>query len=875
MPEVLTMIKEFRNIQRAIVLILVFMLAAPVVSFADHKKYFKEGMKYEINRQWDKAAEEFAKAASEKPANVEYQLHLSRALVNAALMLIERGDRLADEKDYQAAYQAFRQAFAFDRTNELALIKARRMLEVLGLPTDSLPSLNDPAGPQTKPRRDTDPNQKARYTTSFNGSIQPSTAIGTVPAHLTAAPSRKFQKTRVIYRDNFLLTIIEQLAQTMGLNVIFDSQVANQLKVTKISFEMNDVTYPRALEMILKTNNLMYIQLDTRTIVVATDGQQSRMKYEQFAIRTFYIKNGDVEQIRGAIQAATQAKTLTSIKQLNAIVVRDTPTNIQLIESLIETLDKSKAEVLIDIQIFEVSKNDLLQIGNQFGSQDKEGSVVGTIFGGFGQNGTAPNTPNTHLFANTNVLGFALGLPPSSISFFQNKGKAKLLASTQVHILDTEKQNIRIGRRVPIQTASLPSYVNPTQGNNQNNQNNSQFLGGQFGVGIPQIQYENVGLNIDMEPKVFEDEVQMVMKIESTSLDLSSGRLTPTFNQRTMQSVARVKDGQQTLIAGVSQTEESKSTRGFPILGLIPILGRFFATPETNNTQSDVVITVTPHILRRADIQDRDHFAYQSGTQTDPSTQLSLEQILSIADAVDSQKEQVAGAGAPPPAPAATPQSTPASSTQTQTTAPQGAVVNVNLPGVVVSPINQTTTQPATTNQVKPNVERKSVPQPGAPTRQEIDDDDDDEDDEEETPNAASAVSLMVRGAASVATKNQDFYVGIFVNGAGSIASTNFSLSYDPNILEIKGVRDGGLLRAGGVNPELQFTAEGGLLNVQMSRPPGSAAVRPSGQLLIIVFTPKGQGSSPLSINEQQTFVRSVQGQVVPLRFQSSQVEVR
>lgn len=866
------MVKKFRHIQRAMVLVLVFMLALPVISFADHKKSFKEGLRYEINRQWDKAAEQFALAASEKPANVEYQLHLSRALVNAALMLIERGDKLADQKDYQAAYQAYRQAFSFDQTNELALIKARRMLEALGLPTDGLPSAGDPAGPKSKPDRDNDPNQKAKLNASFNNVIQPSGNARAIPADLTAPRSRKFQETQVIYRDNSLMTIIEQLAQTMGLNVIFDSQLINQLRTQKTSIELRNITYPRALELILKTNGMMYVQLDTRTIVVAMDGQQSRMKYEQFAVRTFYIKNADVEQLRGAIQAATQAKSLTSIKQLNALVVRDTPTNIQLIESLIDTLDKSKAEVLIDVQIYEVSKNDLLQIGNQFGSTDKDGGVIGTIFGGLGQNGIAPGTANSHLFANTNVLGFALGLPPSTISFFQNKGKAKLLASTQVHILDNEKQNIRIGRRVPIQTASLPSYVSPTTtgGNNQNNQN---FLNGSFGVGIPQIQYENVGLNIDMEPKVFEDEVHMSMKIESTSLDLSSGRLTPTFNQRTMNSVARVKDGQPTLIAGVSQTEESKATKGFPILGLVPILGRFFATPETNNTQSDVVITVTPHILRRADIQEKDHLAYASGTQSDPSTQLSLETILTLADAIDAQKDQVAaapGAGAPA---MAQPQ-VPATATPAQSTSSQGTVVPSSLPGVVVSPVP--TTQPASTNQLKPQVERKSVAQPGAPPKPVDDDDDDDDDDDTASAVTSNApVQVMVRGAASVATKGQDFYVGIFLNGSGAISSTNFSLTYDPNVLEIKGVRDGGLLRAGGVNPDLQFTAEGGLLNVQLTRPAGAAGVRPAGQLLIVVFTPKGSGTSPLTINEQQTFLRTVQGQIVPLRFQSSQVEVR
>ncbi|MBI3652202.1 MAG: hypothetical protein HY231_14370 [Acidobacteria bacterium] len=861
--------------QRAIVLTLVVLLAVPVVSFADHKKQFKEGLKYEENRQWDKAAEAFALASSEKPANVEYELHLSRALVNACLMLIERGDRLADQKDFQAAYQMYRQAFAYDRTNELSLIKARRMLEAMGMPTDSLPSTGDPAGPKLKPKED--PNQKVRYNTSFNNIVLPSGRVNPIPAELLTPPSRKFQQTQVIYRDNSLVTIIEQLAQTMGLNVLFDQQMMAQYRQQKTSVELRNITYPKALELILKTNNLMYVQMDTRTIVVATDGPQTRSRYESMALRTFYIKNADVEQLKGAIQAATGAKSLTSIKQLNAIVVKDTPTNLQLIESLINSLDKAKAEVLIDVQIFEVGKNDLLELGNQFTASSSPGvSASLQTLGGFGQQNSLLGSAVRTL---KGPFALGLGLPSSSISFFQNKGKAKLLASTQVHILDSEKQNIRIGRRVPIQTASLPSYTSPTRQQQRaaaNQTGNEQGdltlgLGGSFGIGIPQIQYENVGLNIDMQPKVFEDEVHMDMKIESSSLDLSTGKLTPSFNQRTLQSVARVKDGQMTLIAGVSQTEESKTVKGMPLLGLIPILGRFFATPETTNTQSDVVITVTPHILRRADIQDSDHYARLAGTQLDPSTQLTIEEILNVADLVDAQKDQVASAGAGGGTPANAPQAVPSSAT----TPPGFASPNsATLPGVVVAPVvNQTAPQQTPTpNQAKPNVTRTPVSQPGAPSKQVIDDDDDDDD---EATAQAAPVTMMVRGAASVVSKGQDFYVGIFLNGAGTIASTNLSLSYDASILEVKGVRDGGLLRSGGVNPDLQFTAEGGLLNVQMSRPAGSAGVRPSGQLLIVVFTPKAQGTSPLTLNEQQTFARSTTGALVPLRFQSSQVEVR
>src|SRR5215471_194753 len=120
------------RLHRAMVIAIVMTLVLPVAGLADGKKHFKEGMKYESNRQWDKAAEQFALALADSPSNVEYDLHLRRALVQASVMLVERGDTLAEKKDYNAAYTAYRQAFSFDSTNELALIKMRRMLEVQG-----------------------------------------------------------------------------------------------------------------------------------------------------------------------------------------------------------------------------------------------------------------------------------------------------------------------------------------------------------------------------------------------------------------------------------------------------------------------------------------------------------------------------------------------------------------------------------------------------------------------------------------------------------------------------------------------------------------------------------------------------------------------
>jgi general secretion pathway protein D len=670
----------------------------------------------------------------------------------------------------------------------------------------------------------------------------------------------------------------------MKLNVVFDQQVTNMMRAQKLNIEMRDVTYPRAMEMILKTNGLMYVQIDTRTILVTLDNMNSRQKYEPLSIRTFYIKNADVTEVRNTINQTLQTKFITPVKGQNALIVRDTATNLELVESLIDSLDKSKAEVLIDVNIYEVSRNDLLSIGNQFAVPDansqNQGLTAGFL-GGAGQNDGVGNAARSHTFLQSTVLGLAFGLPVSAVSFFQDKGKAKLLASTQVHVLDGEDQSINIGQRVPIQTAAFPTFTNPTRSQqrqieqstglnpNEVNAGLGGLFGGFSGGAFPQIQYENVGLSIDMKPQVFEDEVHMKMKISSTSLDTSTGKLTPSFNQRTMTSVARIKDGKPTMIAGVSQTTESKTTKGFPIIGLVPILGRLFATPDTVDRQSDVVITVTPHILRRADITEQDHLTKAAGYQQDPNTVLTIERILELAEIDDAQHgTQLAGAADVKKQP----------ETRNVSAPPQPAATQPALgetPGVVViKPTINTPSRPAPQSQIV----RETVSKPGQSSPQVLDDDDDDDDDDgEETIQARSnmPVMLSVKSASAMAVKGQDLYIALIANGAGEVASSNISLSFDPNIIEVKGVREGGMLSAGGGRPDLQFSSESGQLNVTLGLPGGTPGKPARGQLLLIVFTVKNQGQSHITLNEGQTFLRSSTGQMLNLKLQSTQIDVK
>jgi general secretion pathway protein D len=369
------------------------------------------------------------------------------------------------------------------------------------------------------------------------------------------------------------------------------------------------------------------------------------------------------------------------------------------------------------------------------------------------------------------------------------------------------------------------------------------------------------------------------MKIESTSLDRSTGNFTPSFNQRTMSTMARVKDGQTTMVAGVSQDEQAKGVKGIPIIGLIPILGRFFATPTTTDRQSDVIITVTPHILRRADITEQDHLARLAGDQQSATNQLRIDQILYLAELDEAQPNPIAENPAAPAAPETKPQPV--------STAPP--IVNTSSPGVVVTP------PPVQPQPSKPNVIKTIVPRPGVQgnnpagnnpaietppggqANKPQDDDDDDDDDEETTAsnNQQSApVMVYVRPNSATAAKGQDLYAAIFVNGSGEVSSAHITLTFDGSLLEVKGVRDSGMLSTG-ARAELQFTAEGGLLNIQMNRPQGTPGVPARGQLCLVVFTVKASGQSPLVLNEQQTQFRNASGQALPIKVHSSQIDIR
>ena len=585
-------------------LILVFSMLSPIAVLAgDGKKHFKEGMKAESAEIWDQAAESFALAVTDDPKNPEYRLHLQRALFNASQMFMKKGRISAENKDYEGAYISFRKAYAFDPVNELAKSEMARMVRLQQ-------GVIDEANPDDK--RPADSTGKVKLVqTAYNS--QKGGQDNSVPQKLE--PLRQVPFPGGVN----LQFIVKELAKDLDLNVLFDAE--SRLEGRTVRIDLKNVTSAKALDYIFLQENLFFQKVGPRTVLVATGLR--RTNFQQLVLRTFYLANASPKDVKAVITAAIPAqpgRSQTIVLEdpsTNSITIRDTKENIQLIGKLIASLDKDRAEVVMDVAIYEVNKSDLLQFGNQIGSESQLTTLGGTTRGvvGIGGNDIFGGVVGTAL---TSIIprafGVGLAIPAANLTAFQKKNNTKLIASTQIHAFNNEDSSARIGQRVPVRTASFA----PVSGSGNNN--NSNVIGDVFN-------YEQVGLTLKFKPIVFPNQdVQVAMEIESK--DVAGGSTDqPIFTERTIKGTARVQNNKTLLLASVAQNTESNGRSGLPLLGLIPILGRLFTAPTKDNRQVDIVIAITPRVIRAPAILPEDEVERDTGSLQTP-TSGSLEAMI-------------------------------------------------------------------------------------------------------------------------------------------------------------------------------------------------------------------------------------------------------
>ncbi|MEM7049418.1 MAG: secretin N-terminal domain-containing protein [Acidobacteriota bacterium] len=515
---------------------------------------------------WDEAVVQYMRAVEEDPGNIRHRSALLRAKIKASQMHFERAKKYQDAEVWERALVELQEAVALDPTNQYAeaeLLNVREILEAAaaGRGPQSLAALkrknsgSRPQPPVLDPRSD-------------------------------EPISLNFPDPTSIFK------IYRALGKAFGINVLFDPN----LKDTEIPIELEEVTAQSALETLMRAAGHFYKVQDEHTIIIAADTPQNRRTYEDLVIQTFFLSNSEVKDMMTILRSLVDAKKIATNEQLNAIILRDTADKVKVAERIIEANDKAKAEVVIDVELMQLDTTSLRDLGVSLDPY----SITQSL-----DTGTENNVLRFSDIEFLNQNNWTLNIPSIIYRFIKQSSSAQLLARPQLRITEGEKARLVIGDRVPVPVTTF---------------NTANTVGGNI-VPITSFQYQEVGITIEIEPRVHHNkEVTLKVRVEVSNIngfiEGSGGQQQPRIGTRTIDSVIRLQDGETNFLAGLLRTDESSNESGVPGLSDIPVLGQLFKSRRADRNRTDVILTLTPHIVRNAEITEDDLLPIWVGTES-------------------------------------------------------------------------------------------------------------------------------------------------------------------------------------------------------------------------------------------------------------------
>lgn len=734
----------------ALLLLLVAFVALPAI--ADKAKdMFLKGQDAEARQNYEAAYDFFKQAYDLRPKDLRYRTAFERIRFKAAASVVHRGQRLREDGKLEEAAAEFQKALTMDPSLFIAKQELERTLKMINDKTNPPPqAAGPPSGLERKIQEAAGPAELA--------------PISNIPITVKLT-----DKAETVYRT---------IGQLAGINVLFDPD-STQVTQKPIKVELNGVTLEDALEITALESKTFWRPVTSNTIFVAQDNPAKRKELEQSVLKTFYLTNlsqpTELQDVVNAIRAVLDVQRVQQLLSQNALVVRGTPDQIALAEKLVEDLDKARPEVIVDIDVMQVSKdksrtlglnpptNVTVQLQDNINSTTTTGTTTTTTTS-TGSTGTGGINLNS--LANLNATNFQVTIPSASLSAVMGDTDTKLIQSPQIRALDNQKASLKIGERLPVATGS--------------------FQPGIGGVGInplvnTQFQYIDVGVNIDVTPHVHVDRdvtLKISMEISSEIGQTSIGGITqPIIGQKKVDlGEIRLKDGETSLIGGIMDDSQTRSLAGIPGLAQIPILRYLFGQTTQDHSEDETVFAITPHIIRATDVTEMNQRAIEIGT----ANAISLRHVSRPTPAI---------------APVTAPQTQPPAS-QPQTGQSQASA-------------------PATTPQ-----------------------------------NPATPASFLFDPPTVQATKGGTFMVNLLISGAQNVYSVPVQIYYDPKILQLVNVSNGGFLSQDGQSVALVHREDEsvGQLQITATRPPGAPGVSGQGTVVTMTFQAKASGQTPLTI---------------------------
>jgi general secretion pathway protein D len=735
---------------------------------------FQEGRKAEALQDYDTALVHYERAAHADPSNAEYRLSATKMRMDAGQFHVEAGEKALNKGDLQLALAEFEKAEAIDPSNAAADQEIKKTMGLIAA------------------------KNTADASTRINPNPSDDSGLEQGPPELKPISREPIN----LKLTNDARVVFETIGKLAGLSVIFDPDFTSR----RISVELPNITLEQGLDAVSLESKAFWKPLTPSVIFVAPDNPQKRRDIEDEEVRTFYLSNTltpqDLTEVVTGLRQLLDLRRVQQVNAQNAIVIRDTPDKLVLASKIIRDIDKAKPEVLIHVQVLSANRDRLRNLGILPGQSatltfnPRTSLQPGTSSSSSSSTSTTTtsttSTPQITLnnLKNLSTADYSLTLPGATATAILTDNNTQIIQDPQVRVSDGEKASLKIGQRVPVATGSFQAGV-------------GVGVGGGAGVVNPlvntQFQYIDVGVNIDVTPRVHPDgDVSMKLTVDVSSIAGESnigGIQQPVISQRKIEHDIRLKDGEVSVLGGLIERDSTRNLNGIPGLSQIPFAQYLTSDISKEVLDQEILIVLTPHIIRFPSISADDLRTLAAGTDTNVRVYR------------DSDEPQTAPNPMPQPSQRGSPPAT-----QMTPQMPQG-----------VSPAPQLRFDPSNAN-LKPG-ERTTL---------------------------ALAVSNV-----------SDLY------------SIPLLIHYNPSVVQVEEVRDGGFLSGGSQQIAIvqRIDDQRGEVVVSATRQPNTPGVNGSGTLLGFVIRAVAPGNSEIQV--LQVNARNSQQQNIPIVSGAATIRVQ
>lgn len=578
-----------------------------------------DGLSLMADGRYEEAILKLEAAVKEEPENLDFKLDLTNKRHEISRRLLNSAESLRVGGNLDGAEGVYRRVLVVDKANEQAkngleiVERDRRQREMIVQATALFKKGEfDEALVKLKPVISTNPSQPEMLV--LKRAIEEQIARTT-----SAEPTLNsiYKKSLTFeFKDANVRMVFDVLSRTTGINFILDPEVRSDMKTTLF---MKQSTLEDVVDYVLATNQLEKKVLNQNSVLIYPDNPTKIKSYQDLVVKTFYLANADVKQTMNMVKTLLKTRDIYVDEKLNMMIMRDTPETIRLAEKLIAVQDIAEPEVMLEVEILEVKRTKLIDLGINYPNQLTLSALAGT--GG-------SLTLNKLKNINDNSIGASL--TNMTLNLKQVDGLVNILANPRIRARNREKAKIMIGDRVPVITTTSVST----------------------GFVSENVSYVDVGLKLDVEPNVhLHGDVSIRVGLEVSSIvqqvKTSTGSLAYQIGNRSASTVLQLKDGETQVLAGLISNEERNTANKIPGLGDLPMLGRLFGEHNNDDQKTEIVLSITPHIVRNLKRLDAPAEEFWSGTEANLRTKPLTLQPMKIASADPKALAQLVE---PPPA---------------------------------------------------------------------------------------------------------------------------------------------------------------------------------------------------------------------------------